>query len=232
MFIEVKNLSKYFETSSQRFCALNDINFEAEQGEIVVILGPSGSGKTTFMNILGGLDTDYTGEVAVDGVCLKTLNNSALCEYRRQKAGFVFQFYNLIPNLTVKENIEVCSDISEAPLNIPEVLAAVGIEDKSSSFPRELSGGQQQRVSIARAVVKNPKLLLCDEPTGALDYASSKETLSLLQKINKMYGTTIVIITHNAAIANMADTVVTLRSGEITNIKKNTEKVSAEEIEW
>ena len=222
MFIEVKNLSKYFETSSQKFCALNDINFEAEQGEIVVILGPSGSGKTTFMNILGGLDTDYTGEVAVDGVNLKTLNNSALCEYRRQKAGFVFQFYNLIPNLTVKENIEVCSDISEAPLNIPEVLAAVGIEDKSSSFPRELSGGQQQRVSIARAVVKNPKLLLCDEPTGALDYASSKETLSLLQKVNKMYGTTIVIITHNAAIANMADTVVTLRSGEITNIKKNT----------
>lgn len=232
MFIEVKNLSKYFETSSQKFCALNDINFEAEQGEIVVILGPSGSGKTTFMNILGGLDTDYTGEVAVDGVNLKTLNNSALCEYRRQKAGFVFQFYNLIPNLTVKENIEVCSDISEAPLNIPEVLAAVGIEDKSSSFPRELSGGQQQRVSIARAVVKNPKLLLCDEPTGALDYASSKETLSLLQKVNKMYGTTIVIITHNAAIANMADTVVTLRSGEITSIKKNTEKVSAEEIEW
>ena len=232
MFIEVKNLSKYFETSSQKFCALNGINFEAEQGEIVVILGPSGSGKTTFMNILGGLDTDYTGEVAIDGVYLKTLNNSALCEYRRQKAGFVFQFYNLIPNLTVKENIEVCSDISEAPLNIPEVLAAVGIEDKSSSFPRELSGGQQQRVSIARAVVKNPKLLLCDEPTGALDYASSKETLSLLQKVNKMYGTTIVIITHNAAIANMADTVVTLRSGEITNIKKNTEKVSAEEIEW
>ena len=184
------------------------------------------------MNILGGLDTDYTGEVAVDGVNLKTLNNSALCEYRRQKAGFVFQFYNLIPNLTVKENIEVCSDISEAPLNIPEVLAAVGIEDKSSSFPRELSGGQQQRVSIARAVVKNLKLLLCDEPTGALDYASSKETLSLLQKVNKMYGTTIVIITHNAAIANMADTVMTLRSGEITNIKKNTEKVSAEEIEW
>lgn len=232
MFIEVKNLSKYFETSSQKFCALNDINFEAEQGEIVVILGPSGSGKTTFMNILGGLDTDYTCEVAIDGVCLRTLNNSALCEYRRQKAGFVFQFYNLIPNLTVKENIEVCSDISEAPLNIPEVLAAVGIEDKSSSFPRELSGGQQQRVSIARAVVKNPKLLLCDEPTGALDYASSKETLSLLQKVNKMYGTTIVIITHNAAIANMADTVVTLRSGEITSIKKNTEKVSAEEIEW
>lgn len=232
MFIEVKNLSKYFETSSQKFCALNDINFEAEQGEIVVILGPSGSGKTTFMNILGGLDTDYTGEVAVDGVNLKTLNNSALCEYRRQKAGFVFQFYNLIPNLTVKENIEVCSDISEAPLNIPEVLAAVGIEDKSSSFPRELSGGQQQRVSIARAVIKNPKLLLCDEPTGALDYASSKETLSLLQKVNKMYGTTIVIITHNAAIANMADTVVTLRSGEITSIIKNTEKVSAEEIEW
>ena len=232
MFIEVKNLSKYFETSSQRFCALNNIDFEAEQGEIVVILGPSGSGKSTFMNIIGGLDTDYTGEVTVDGIALRTLNNSALCEYRRQKAGFVFQFYNLIPNLTVKENVEVCSDISEAPLSIPEVLAAVGIEDKSSSFPRELSGGQQQRVSIARAVVKNPKLLLCDEPTGALDYASSKETLALLERVNKMYGTTIMIITHNAAIADMADTVVTLRSGEITHVKKNVEKVKAEEIEW
>lgn len=232
MFIEVKNLSKYFETTSQKFCALSNINFEVEQGEIVVILGPSGSGKSTFMNIIGGLDTDYTGDVIVDGIALRTLNNSALCEYRRQKAGFVFQFYNLIPNLTVKENVEVCSDISETSLDIPEVLAAVGIEDKSDRFPKELSGGQQQRVSIARAVVKNPKLLLCDEPTGALDYASSKETLVLLEKVNQKYGTTMIIITHNAAIADMADTVVTLRSGEITHIKKNTEKVKAEEIEW
>lgn len=232
MFFEVKNLTKYFETPAQKFCALNNVNFQAEEGEVIVILGPSGSGKSTFLNIIGGLDTAYEGDVLIDGVNLRTLGNAALCEYRRKNVGFVFQFYNLIPNLTVKENIEVCSDISESPLNIDEILLAVGLDDKSKSFPKELSGGQQQRVSIARAVVKNPRILLCDEPTGALDYASAKETLMLLERVNKQYGTTILIITHNPSIADMADTVITLRSGEITSIRKNTEKIKAEGIEW
>ncbi len=232
MLIEVKNLSKYFETPAQKFCALNKVNFNVEEGEVVVILGPSGSGKSTFLNIIGGLDTAYEGDVYVDGVNIKTLSNSALCEYRRKNIGFVFQFYNLIPNLTVKENVEVCSDISEVPLDITDILAAINISDKSESFPKELSGGQQQRVSIARAVVKNPRILLCDEPTGALDYASAKETLELLERVNQQYGTTVIIITHNTSIADMADTVVTLRSGEITKIKKNPPKIKAREIEW
>ncbi|MBR1459964.1 MAG: ABC transporter ATP-binding protein [Oscillospiraceae bacterium] len=232
MLFEVKNLTKNYNTPAQKFCALNKVNFQAEEGEIIVILGPSGSGKSTFLNIIGGLDTGYEGDVIVGGTNLRTLGNAALCEYRRRNIGFVFQFYNLIPNLTVRENVEVCSDISDKPLNIDEVLAAVGISDKSRSFPKELSGGQQQRVSIARAVVKNPRILLCDEPTGALDYASAKDTLKLLEHVNRQYGTTILIITHNPAIADMADTVITLRSGEITSIRRNAEKKQAEEIEW
>lgn len=232
MFIELKGVSKYFNTPAQKFCALNKVDFQVDDGEVVVILGPSGSGKSTLMNLIGGLDTDYEGSVKVGGVELKSLGNSRLCEYRRETVGFIFQFYNLIPNLTVSENIEVCSDISEDPLSEDEVLSDVELTDKKSSFPKELSGGQQQRVSIARAVVKNPKLLLCDEPTGALDYASAKETLSLIQSVNRKYHTTIIIITHNPAIADMADTVVTIRSGEITHIRKNETKVDAERIEW
>jgi putative ABC transport system ATP-binding protein len=205
---------------------------ELEKGQIGVILGPSGSGKSTLMNIIGGVDKADGGTVEVDGVTVTNLNDDELVEYRRDSAGFVFQFYNLVPNLTVAENIEVVSNISKTPLKIDEVLSAVGLSDKKNRFPRELSGGEQQRVSIARAIVKNPKLLLCDEPTGALDFDTSRGVLSLLQKVNTQFGTTILMITHNSAIAGMAHAVFKLRSGEVAEILQNSELVPAERIEW
>jgi putative ABC transport system ATP-binding protein len=202
------------------------------KGEIGVILGPSGSGKSTLMNILGGIDRGDSGKVSVDGIEINNLNDDKLTDYRRGDIGFVFQFYNLVPNLTVGENIEVVSNISKSPLNTDEVLTAVGMKDKKHRFPRELSGGEQQRVSIARAIVKNPKLLLCDEPTGALDFQTSRSILKLLQEVNKKYGTTILMITHNAAIADMANRVFKLRSGEIVEELVNEKIVPAERIEW
>ncbi|HEX7715369.1 MAG TPA: ABC transporter ATP-binding protein, partial [Bacillota bacterium] len=195
-------------------------------------LGPSGSGKSTLMNIIGGIDHGDSGQVSVDGVEINNLDDNKLTDYRRGDVGFVFQFYNLVPNLTVGENIEVVSNISQSPLNTDEVLAAVGMKDKKHRFPRELSGGEQQRVSIARAIVKNPKLLLCDEPTGALDFQTSRSILQLLQQVNKKYGTTILMITHNAAIAAMANRVFKLRSGEIVEETINQTTVPAERIEW
>jgi putative ABC transport system ATP-binding protein len=203
-----------------------------DRGEIGVILGPSGSGKSTLMNILGGIDRADIGKVSVDGVEINNLNDDKLTDYRRGDIGFVFQFYNLVPNLTVGENIEVVSNISKSPLDIDEVLAAVGMKDKKHRFPRELSGGEQQRVSIARAIVKNPKLLLCDEPTGALDFQTSRSILKLLQEVNKKFGTTILMITHNVAIADMANRVFKLRSGEIVEELVNEKIVPAERIEW
>ena len=232
MLFEVKNLTKNYNTPAQKFCALNKVNFQAEEGEIIVILGPSGSGKSTFLNIIGGLDTGYEGDVIVGGTNLRTLGNAALCEYRRRNIGFVFQFYNLIPNLTVRENVEVCSDISDKPLNIDEVLAAVGISDKSRSFPKELSGGQQQRVSIARAVVKNPRILLCDEPTGALDYVTGKAILKLLQDMCRQRGMTVVVITHNSALTPMADRIIRIRNGKVSSMEINQKPVPVEDIEW
>jgi putative ABC transport system ATP-binding protein len=203
-----------------------------ERGHIGAILGPSGSGKSTLMNIIGGVDRTDGGTVAVDGERITDLNDHQLVEYRRENVGFVFQFYNLVPNLTVAENIEVVSNISQAPLDTGAVLAAVGLSDKKNRFPRELSGGEQQRVSIARAIVKNPKLLLCDEPTGALDLESAQGVLALLQDVNARYGTTILMITHNGAIAGMAHAVFRLRSGEVAEVVHNSELVSAERIEW
>jgi putative ABC transport system ATP-binding protein len=202
------------------------------KGEIGVILGPSGSGKSTLMNIIGGIDRGDSGKVTVDGTEISKLSDDDLTEYRREEVGFVFQFYNLVPNLTVGENIEVVSNISKSPLNVDEVLTAVEMLDKKHRFPRELSGGEQQRVSIARAIVKNPKLLLCDEPTGALDYQTSRSILKLLQVVNKKFGTTILMITHNAAIADMANKVFRLRSGEIVEASVNQTTVAAERIEW
>lgn len=203
-----------------------------EKGQIGVILGPSGSGKSTLMNIIGGVDRADSGTVEVDRRCVTDLTDTQLVEYRRESVGFVFQFYNLVPNLTAAENIEVVSNISKNPLKTEEVLSAVGLSDKKNRFPRELSGGEQQRVSIARAIVKNPKLLLCDEPTGALDLETSRGVLALLQKVNAQLGTTILMITHNSAIAGMAHAVFRLRNGEIAEVMHNAERVSAGRIEW
>jgi putative ABC transport system ATP-binding protein len=231
MFIEISNLKKSY-TNGVVTEVLKGVDLQLEKGEIGVILGPSGSGKSTLMNILGGIDRADSGMVCVDGVEVTKLNDNRLTDYRREQVGFVFQFYNLVPNLTVGENIEVVSNISRSPLNTDEVLNAVDMQDKKHRFPRELSGGEQQRISIARAIVKNPKLLLCDEPTGALDYASSHGILKLVQQVNQQFGSTILMITHNAAIAGMANRVFRLRSGEIVEAAINPQPVTAERVEW
>ena len=231
MFLSVKGLTKSYGTGVVVY-ALKGLDMELNKGQIGVILGPSGSGKTTLMNIVGGIDRADRGAVVVDGVDIAGLNDDELAEYRRDNIGFVFQMYNLVPNLTVAENIEIVSNISKNPLNLNDVLAAVGLSDKKNRFPRELSGGEQQRVSIVRAIIKNPKLLLCDEPTGALDFETSRDVLSLLQKVNKEFGATVLIITHNSAIAGMAPAVYRLRSGEVAEVIHNSEIVPAERIEW
>ncbi len=243
MFLSVANLTKSYNTGMIT-PVLKGVNLEMEKGQIGVILGPSGSGKSTLMNIIGGVDRADGGAVEVDGKCITDLNDSQLVEYRRESVGFIFQFYNLVPNLTVAENIEVVSNISENPLKTDEVLSAVGLadvqhpadaqhpSDKKNRFPRELSGGEQQRVSIARAIVKNPKLLLCDEPTGALDLETSRDVLALLQKVNARFGTTLLMITHNSAIAGMAHAVFRLRSGEIADVVYPAERIPAGRIAW
>jgi len=231
MFLSVSNLIKSYNTGTITH-VLKGVSMNMEKGQIGVILGPSGSGKSTMMNIIGGVDRGDSGIVEVDGKSITDLSDSQLVEYRRESVGFVFQFYNLVQNLTVAENIEVVSNISKNPLKIDEVLSDVGLYDKKNRFPRELSGGEQQRVSIARAIVKNPKLLLCDEPTGALDLEISRDVLSLLQKVNVQYGTTILMITHNSAIAGMAHSVYKLRNGEVAEIIQNSKIVPAERIEW
>lgn len=232
MFIDVSNLKKSYTSGMIRTDVLKGIGLKLGKGEIGVILGPSGSGKSTLMNIIGGIDRADSGYASIDGIEVSCLNDDAMVDYRREQIGYIFQFYNLVPNLTVGENIEVISNISKSPLNIDEVLEAVGMQGKKHRFPRELSGGEQQRVSIARAIVKNPKLLLCDEPTGALDYQTSRSILQLLQMVNEKYGTTILMITHNAAIAAMANRVFKLRSGEIVEEYFNEMIVPAERIEW
>lgn len=228
VFISIKNNKKLQVITH----VLKGVSMDMEKGQIGVILGPSGSGKSTMMNIIGGVDRCDSGIVEVDGKCITNLSDNQLVEYRRESVGFVFQFYNLVPNLTVAENIEVVSNISKNPLKIDEVLSAVGLYDKKNRFPRELSGGEQQRVSIARAIVKNPKLLLCDEPTGALDLETSRDVLSLLQKVNVQYGMTILMITHNSAIASMAHAVYKLRNGEVAEVMHNSIIIPVERIEW
>jgi len=231
VFLSVTNLTKSYQTGITTQ-VLNGLSMELEKGQIGVILGPSGSGKSTLMNIIGGIDRADNGTVRVGDVCVTGLNDDQLVEYRREGVGFIFQFYNLIPNLTVAENVEVVSNISKNPLPTDEVLASVGLADKKNRFPRELSGGEQQRVSIARAIVKNPGLLLCDEPTGALDFNTSRSVLALLQRVNVHFGTTILMITHNSAISGMAHTVYKLRNGGVAEIMHNTQLVPAERIEW
>lgn len=230
--IDVSNLKKSYTTGEVITEVLRGIDMKIGRGEMGVILGPSGSGKTTLMNIIGGVDQGDSGTVIVDGLEVNSLGDKGLTDYRRAYIGFVFQFYNLVPNLTASENIEVVANISKSPINMDEVLEAVEMKDKKDRFPRELSGGEQQRISIARAVVKNPKLLLCDEPTGALDYETSRSILHLLQQVNTTYGTTILMVTHNTAIAEMANRVFKLRSGEIEEGWVNETAVSAERIEW
>jgi len=232
MFLTVSNLQKSYRNNEIVTHVLKGVGIALDKGQIGVILGPSGSGKSTLMNIIGGVDRADGGAVEVDGETVTALSDSDLVEYRRNSVGFVFQFYNLVPNLTVAENVEIISNISKQPFELDEVLAAVGILEKKNRFPRELSGGEQQRVSIARAIVKNPKLLLCDEPTGALDYETSRGVLTLLEQVNAQFGTTILMITHNSAIAGMAHAVFRLRSGEVVEAVKHTELVPAERIAW
>jgi putative ABC transport system ATP-binding protein len=232
VFISIENLRKSYHTGEVNTEVLKGISMKLDKGEIGVILGPSGSGKSTLMNILGGIDRSDSGKITMDGINVTGLKDDQLTDYRRNQIGFIFQFYNLVPNLTVAENVEVVSNISKAPLNTDEVLKAVGLLDKKHRFPRELSGGEQQRVAIARAIVKNPKLLLCDEPTGALDFSTSREILKLLQQVNKNFNSTILMITHNTAISAMANRVYKLRSGEITKEVINEMIVPAERIEW
>ena len=230
MFIEIKKANKQYGSGETAVKALDNVDLSIEKGKIYVILGPSGSGKSTLMNMLGGIDTLTSGSIAVDGRNISSANKKELTQYRQEDVGFVFQFYNLIADLTVQENVEVFSDISEHPLNIDEVLTALDIAPYRKRFPKELSGGQQQRVAIARALIKNPKLLLCDELTGALDTKSSRSVLTFIEKINKQFGTTIVIITHNTSIADMADYVVSIKDGKIDQLKENKEKIPASEL--
>lgn len=232
MFIEVTDLKKSYTSGVVVTNVLKGLGMSLPKGETGVILGPSGSGKSTLMNIIGGIDRADSGSVRVDDIEIQRLTDTELTGFRRKHVGFVFQFYNLIPNLTVAENIEVVSNISSSPLKTDEVLDAVAMKDKKDRFPRELSGGEQQRVSIARAVVKNPKLLLCDEPTGALDYGSSLGILTLLQTVNKQFGTTLLMVTHNVAIAAIANRVFKLKNGEIEDTLVNNTVLPAERIEW
>jgi putative ABC transport system ATP-binding protein len=232
MFIRTENLWKTYDTGPVRFDALKNINLEIAKGEICVILGPSGSGKSTLLNIIGGIDHADRGRIFIDGMELTSLDSHELTRYRRDKAGFIFQFYNLIPNLTVYENIEVVKSISKHPLDIEKLLSIVEMKEYKKRFPRELSGGQQQRVAIVRALVKNPSLLFCDEPTGALDYEGSKDILKLLCQVNSKFGTTVLIITHNNAISGIADRVVRLRGGEVSENRMNPNKVPPDRIEW
>ncbi len=231
MFIEIKGAKKQYGSGEAAVYALDGVDFSLKKGKSCVILGPSGSGKSTLLNMIGGLDSLDSGEITVDGQKITGLSKKALTAYRKKSVGFIFQFYNLIPDLTVEENVQVVSEIAEAPLDMDEILTALDIEKYRYRFPRELSGGQQQRVAIARAMVKNPKLLLCDELTGALDTKSSRSVLRFIEKLHSQYGTTTLIITHNEAIANLADTVVRIRDGKIASVTENKKKLTADEIE-
>lgn len=230
MFIEVNNAVKKYGSGNTEVFALNGASFSAEKGEVCVILGSSGSGKSTLLNMLGGIDRLDSGSFIVDGNEISGLNDDDLVEYRRTDIGFVFQFYNLIPDLTARENVETVVDISSDPLDIDEVMTTLGIIDYSGRYPNELSGGQQQRVAIARALVKNPKLLLCDELTGALDSASSRTVLEVVEKINRKYNTTVIIITHNENISRMSDRIVTIKDGKVVSNVQNVKKLSVKEI--
>lgn len=231
-FIEVKNVTKTYKMGEVEIKALDEVGFGIEKGEFVVVVGPSGAGKTTILNILGGMDTASSGEIFVDNEDITKFDEKALTAYRRDDVGFVFQFYNLVGNLTALENVELALQICKNPLDADEVLQEVGLSNRMDNFPAQLSGGEQQRVSIARALAKNPKLLLCDEPTGALDYITGKSILKLLQDTCREKGVTILVITHNLAIAPMADKVIKVKNGKIDQILMNKRPTPVEYIEW
>ena len=231
-FVEFKDVKKVYHMGEVDIEALRGVSFQIEKGEFCVVVGASGAGKTTILNILGGMDTLSAGTVTLDGNEISSYNKRQLTAYRRHEIGFVFQFYNLVQNLTALENVELASQICKAPLAAAEVLEKVGLKDRAGNFPAQLSGGEQQRVAIARALAKNPKLLLCDEPTGALDYQTGKTVLKLLQDTCRKSGVTVVVITHNQAITAMADRVITVKNGQITDMRRNEHAVSVEQIEW
>lgn len=231
-FVELVDVVKEYKMGEVVIRATDGVNFSIEKGEFVVIVGPSGAGKTTVLNILGGMDTLTLGQVIVDGIDISKYNSKQLTTYRRHDIGFVFQFYNLVQNLTAVENVELSIQICKDPLDAKEVLKEVGLEDRLQNFPAQLSGGEQQRVAIARALAKNPKLLLCDEPTGALDYNTGKSILKVLQDTCRQKGMTVVVITHNSAIAPMADRIIKIKNGKVSKMVKNDNPVSVDDIEW
>ncbi|MBR1855873.1 MAG: ABC transporter ATP-binding protein [Oribacterium sp.] len=232
MQLELSNIKKSYGQDSSRVEVLKGIDLSINEGEFVVLLGPSGSGKSTLLNIIGGIDTADSGNIRIKGKDMAEMDEKTLTGYRRGHLGYIFQMYNLIPNLTVRENMEVGAYLSKKPLNIDELLATLGLTQHQNKIPNQLSGGQQQRCAIGRAIIKNPDILLCDEPTGALDYNTSKEILSLIEEVNQKYGNTVIMVTHNDAIKNMADFVVKLRDGVIRKSYRNTEKVRAMELDW
>lgn len=232
MFLEIKQIKKSFGAGDSRVEVLKGIDLEIERGEFCVLLGPSGSGKSTLLNIIGGIDGADSGSITIDGERIEDMTEKKLSLYRRKHLGYIFQMYNLIPNLTVRENIEVGAYLSDKPLDVDELLHILGIYEHQRKLPNQLSGGQQQRTAIGRAIVKNPDILLCDEPTGALDYNTSKDILRLIETVNQKYGNTIVMVTHNDAIKDMADRVVKLRDGMIRKNYTNEQKVPAMELEW
>ncbi len=231
-FVEMKDVYKRYKMGEVVITASDGVNFEIEKGEFAVIVGASGAGKTTVLNILGGMDCPDEGKVIIDNVDIAKYNEKQLTRYRRYDIGFVFQFYNLMQNLTVKENVELATQICENSLPVESVIKQVGLSERMRNFPSQLSGGEQQRVSIARALAKNPKLLLCDEPTGALDYNTGKQILKLLQDMCRKEGMTVIVITHNSAITPMADRVITMRSGKVDEVRLNPEPTPVESIEW
>lgn len=232
MFLEIQDLKKSFGQGEAKTEVLKGINFSVEKGEICVLLGPSGSGKSTLLNIIGGIDSADSGYISINREKTADMNEKALTNYRRRHLGYVFQMYNLIPNLNVKENVEVGAYLSDDPLDVDELLKTLGLYEHRHKLPNQLSGGQQQRTSIGRAIVKNPDILLCDEPTGALDYNTSKEILKLIEDVNQKYGNTIIMVTHNDAIKNMADRTVKLRDGMIRRNIVNENKISAADLDW
>ena len=232
MFLEIRDLKKSYGEGDNRVDVLKGINFEVGKGEICVLLGPSGSGKSTLLNIIGGIDNADGGYVAIDGEKTANMNEKVLTAYRRKHLGYVFQMYNLIPNLNVKENIEVGAYLSDRPLDIDDLLHTLGLYEHRHKLPGQLSGGQQQRTSIGRAIVKHPDILLCEEPTGALDYSTSKEILKLIEDVNHKYGNTVIMVTHNDAIKNMADRVIKLRDGAIRKDYRNETKIPAQDLDW
>ena len=231
-FVELRDVRKTYKMGEVEIHAVAGVNFQIEEGEFVVIVGPSGAGKTTVLNILGGMDSATSGKVFVGGVDISHYGSKQLTTYRRDEIGFVFQFYNLVQNLTAKENVELATQISKNPLNPAEVLERVGLKERINNFPAQLSGGEQQRVAIARALAKNPKLLLCDEPTGALDYTTGKAILKLLQDTCREQKMTVIVITHNLAIAPMADRIIHIKNGKVAQMEKNSNPMPVEEIEW